>query len=717
MCRRSKIPIVLILGVAGFVLRSHGTLPDNDNFATRFVLVGTNVTAGGSNAGATEEPGEPDPSLLGEKSVWWTWTAPRDGGLTLTTTGSDFDTMLTLFTGNSLTNLTFVAFNDEDPLTTNTSRITMNVAAGMVYQIAVDGYIGATGQISLQLVLGPLVPPPPNDNFADRITLTGTHLVNVSGSNVGASTEPGEPFHADVLGGKSVWWTWTAPSSGRVTLITRGSSFDTVLGVYTGNSVANLVFVAGNDDDPLSSDGVESRATFPVTGGIAYQIAVDGYDGVSGDILLRLDLDSALPVPANDNFANRIPLTGGDITTNGSNVDATFETGEPMHLDIFGGKSVWWTWTAPSSGGVTLTTSGSSFDTLLCVYEGNSVSNLVFVAGNDDDPLSSDAVESRATFPVTGGTAYEIAVDGYDGASGDITLHLALGSADPVPANDDFANAIALTGTNVTVTGSNAGATFEVGEPLPDGAYGGKSIWWRWTAPGPGFVTVDTIGSVYDTELAVYTGSSVSNLVQIASDDESGGDYTSLVTFTTKSNVTYRIAVDGYDGDFGDTTLHVRFTPVSYSLTVSANPPSGGSVSISPPAEPDGNYAPGEVVTLTATPVAGSAFTDWTGNITSTNNPVVLTMNSDKTIAAGFSVQTAPTLAAYQLQSPESIRTNGFQLLLTGLANFSYALEGSSNFTDWISFQTNLAVSNQVELRDTTAGKAPVRFYRVRLVQ
>jgi len=54
---------------------------------------------------------------------------------------------------------------------------------------------------------------------------------------------------------------------------------------------------------------------------------------------------------------------------------------------------------------------------------------------------------------------------------------------------------------------------------------------------------------------------------------------------------------------------------------------------------------------------------------------------------------------------------------LTGLANFSYALEGSSNFTDWISFQTNLAVSNQVELRDTTAGNASLRFYRVRRVQ
>ena len=42
-------------------------------------------------------------------------------------------------------------------------------------------------------------------------------------------------------GGASVWWTWTAPASGRAVVTTRGSSFDTLLGVYTGTAV-DLVF-------------------------------------------------------------------------------------------------------------------------------------------------------------------------------------------------------------------------------------------------------------------------------------------------------------------------------------------------------------------------------------------------------------------------------------------------------------------------------------------
>src|SRR5262249_41783113 len=154
---------------------------------------------------------------------------------------------------------------------TNTSTVKFNVLAGTAYQIAVDGAIGAAGNIVLKLALGATQPPPVNDNFADRIMITGTHLSNVTGSNVGATQEPGEPFHADNVGLKSAWWTWTAPASGGVTLTTQGSSFDTVLGVYTGNSVSNLVFVAGNDEDPLSSFGLTSRVTFNATTGTTYQ--------------------------------------------------------------------------------------------------------------------------------------------------------------------------------------------------------------------------------------------------------------------------------------------------------------------------------------------------------------------------------------------------------------------------------------------------------------
>ncbi len=650
---RLKLAVVLVLGFVSAAMPGTAAIPGNDNFATRTVISGANVSTIGNNADATIEPDEPNPSFEAAKSVWWTWTAPADGGLTLTTSGSSFNTLLTLFTGNILSNLSLVAFNDEDPLgTTNVSRITVNVTAGTAYQIAVDGSMGATGSIVLQLALGPAATPPPNDNFANRITITGTHLSNVTADNAGATREPDEPFHADALGGKSVWWTWTAPANGGVTLTTAGSVIDTILGVYTGNSLANLVFVAGNDEDPLSTAGLESRVTFNATSGTTYQIAIDGYDGDEGFIRLRLDEDSVFPVPSNDNFANRITLAGSNITTNSSNVGASFEIDEPMHLVTFGGKSVWWTWTAPSSGGVTLDTSGSVVDTILCVYKGSSLANLTFVAGNDEDYVTTVEGDSKCRFNVTAGTTYQIAVDGYDGDSGSIMLHLVLGSATAVPANDNFANRVVLTGSNPSSSRSNRGATLELGEPLHDASYGGKSIWWRWTAPGPGFVTVDTIGSLCDTLLAVYTGSALSDLVEVASDDESGGNYTSRVKFTTKSNVTYQIAVDGYDDDAGDITLHILFTQTSYSLAVTTNPVVAGTVGVNPLPDQGGKYAPGSVVTLTATPSGNASFTGWTGDVGSTNNPLALTMNSNKTIVADFYVP--PTTKVWTGASAQS---------------------------------------------------------------
>src|SRR5256885_16260825 len=76
------------------------------------------------------------------------------------------------------------------------------------------------------LALGLLLSPqqlraaiPPNDRFSNRITLSGTNIT-VTGSNAGASKEAGEPDHAGNPGGKSVWWTWTAPTNGEVIINT-----------------------------------------------------------------------------------------------------------------------------------------------------------------------------------------------------------------------------------------------------------------------------------------------------------------------------------------------------------------------------------------------------------------------------------------------------------------------------------------------------------------
>ncbi len=127
------------------------------------------------------------------------------------------------------------------------------------------------------------------------------------------------------------------------------------------------------------------------------------------------------PAPPNDDFSDRIPVdpNGGMLT--GTNIGATKESGESNHAGNTGGRSVWWTWTPTSSGNAQIDTIGSTFDTILGVYNGNIVSALT-TWGSDDD--SGGNLTSKATFNAVAGTTYQIAVDGFGGASGDITLHV-----------------------------------------------------------------------------------------------------------------------------------------------------------------------------------------------------------------------------------------------------------------------------------------------------
>lgn len=277
------------------------------------------------------------------------------------------------------------------------------------------------------------------------------------------------------------------------------------------------------------------------------------------------------PAPANDRFANRITLAGTNVSVSGSNNNATKDAGEQNHAGNPGGKSVWWTWTAPAGGEVTITTEGSDFDTLLAVYIGAAVDQLTPIASNDDrDP---SLTTSRVRFPVTGGTNYHIAIDGFnDGTSADsgrIVLTLSFISQPiPRPANDNFANAIALAGSSLATTGSNVLATREAAEPIYAGKLSDTSVWWTWTPPVGGAVTITTEGTGFDTLLGVYTGPSLSNLTLVAENDDVdplSGMLFSRVTFDTAAGLVYRVAVDGFDGASGQIvlTINTRVTRLS----------------------------------------------------------------------------------------------------------------------------------------------------------
>lgn len=279
---------------------------------------------------------------------------------------------------------------------------------------------------------------PPNDDLADAQDILGS-LGIVDGTTVGATKETGEPDHAGDPGGSSIWYRWTAPASGRVEFATFGSDFDTVLAAYTGSAVNALTEVASNDD----ANGLPtSEIGFAVVQGTTYSVAIDGAGGDNGPSQLFWILH-----PPNDDFAAAQLLAGDHGSVNGSSVGATKEPSEPDHAGDVGGASVWYRWTAPATGTLTVDTCNSNFDTLLAVYTGADAAHLIAVASNDDGAPAC-GLGSQVAFSVNGGTTYDIAVDGFDGDWGEFVLAWTRTNPPPPPPQPPTNTAIpTITGT------------------------------------------------------------------------------------------------------------------------------------------------------------------------------------------------------------------------------------------------------------------------------
>ncbi len=133
---------------------------------------------------------------------------------------------------------------------------------------------------------------------------------------------------------------------------------------------------------------------------------------------------------------------------------------------------------------------------------------------------------------------------------------LALGlSAGPAAASPEGAGVFDQFGTAPTLArslpggyeASNVGASKQPGEPNHGNNRGGKSIWFSWTPMTTQTVVINTIGSHFDTLLAVYRGQTVQTLTLVKqNDDRRPGQLQSRVQFHAIAGQRYRIAVDGY---------------------------------------------------------------------------------------------------------------------------------------------------------------------------
>ncbi|MEK6283944.1 MAG: MBG domain-containing protein, partial [Acidobacteriota bacterium] len=127
--------------------------PANDNFASPQLISGCSGSVTGTNLGATKESGESSHSPDnddGGGSVWYQWTAPASTSVTMTTAGSNYDTLLAVYTGNAVGSLTSIVKNDDVDLgVITTSTVTFTATAGTLYRIAVDGWGDDRGNITL----------------------------------------------------------------------------------------------------------------------------------------------------------------------------------------------------------------------------------------------------------------------------------------------------------------------------------------------------------------------------------------------------------------------------------------------------------------------------------------------------------------------------------------------------------------------------------------
>ncbi len=256
---------------ASKALSASRTNPLNDDFENAIEWLGSQGAWTGSLKHATTEAGEIVDQ--GQGNVWFKWSPLFDGTAQLHAESTDENIGVRIY---SYINSSLQEISAALPNTV----VDLNFFATTGQQYYVSVYYTDTAPDHVDVDFSQ---PSTNDNFRDAVEIT-TSSFDLYGSNLGATAEKGEPTHAGEGWGKSVWFKWIASESTDMVISTFGSSFDTVLAVYTGDNLADLSEVISNDD--TSRSDLTSRVRFDAIAGTTYYIAIDSYWDTEGQVRL-----------------------------------------------------------------------------------------------------------------------------------------------------------------------------------------------------------------------------------------------------------------------------------------------------------------------------------------------------------------------------------------------------------------------------------------------
>ncbi len=230
--------------------------------------------------------------------------------------------------------------------------------------------------------------------------------------------------------------------------------------------------------------------------------------GVSATSLV---FQSPPPVPPpNDNFSDATVITGMSFSQSVDVTGATTEAGEPQGACCEAPQqTVWYAFTPLENGAASVSLWGNdSMNTNLNAYraDGPGLSGLSSSLGNARYGGGFTLnVQANQTYYFQAGTNWP---------SSNI-LYFSM-SFLPTPANDNFANAKVIATLPYDDNTDMTAASIEAGEPMPSCSSTSKTIWYAYTPTASGSFSQRTDTWWPETVVAVYTGSSLSSLQQVA---------------------------------------------------------------------------------------------------------------------------------------------------------------------------------------------------------
>ena len=407
------LPLLLVLTCLLFAAHCRAA-NFQDMFTNRETILTLSGQLDGNNSTATLEPGEPNHGgKPGGHSLWISWVAPTNGVARFQTEGSGFDTLLAAYYFASTNDSTFdklliAARADDSEGFEDESEIEFGVVMGQRYEIAVDGYYGASGPVELQwTVVGtPGIPPIVLSTPSDRALKVGDSVTLTVGLTNAA--------------GAQLQWLFN----------------DNELAITTATlSIARMqVTNVGRYKLQIKSGSVSYFAA-PVE----LQINSEGATNVLAQNKLLDSRTSELVGDDGNNGPNFFRSNSGPrplVTVirgySGSQIfNTTFavtDSTEPPHCGVVSGASYWLAYTPPTNGTITLDTIGSTYDTVMEAYTYNvtptNYSNLISLACDNDGVAPQGA--ARVSIPVIKGRQYVVVVAGVNGARGTAYLNYSL---------------------------------------------------------------------------------------------------------------------------------------------------------------------------------------------------------------------------------------------------------------------------------------------------